>query len=214
MNTTVPEGVELAKNVLAEISGKPSDVMLILGVPFTHITKVGEIISGSGIGLAAQNCADKESGAYTGEVSASMLRSAGCGYVILGHSERRQYYGETEYKTYEVGDTGVLHMLRDTAVKDMCFLGRRMSVVDISRQPFLESWECVVDEETTGQSTSDIKNPHPNTVYTVGGKQYIYYINGQWYEVGEMENDSSSLLAKVPIQGIISYYGNVVRNSY
>ena len=96
MNTTVPEGVELAKNVLAGISGKPSDVMLILGVPFTHITKVGEIISGSGIGLAAQNCADKESGAYTGEVSASMLRSAGCGYVILGHSERRQYYGETD----------------------------------------------------------------------------------------------------------------------
>ena len=125
-----------------------------------------------------------------------------------------QYYGDTEYKTYEVGDTGVLHMLRDTAVKDMCFLGRRMSVVDISRQPFLESWECVVDEETTGQSIFDIKNPIPNTIYTVGGKQYIYYINGQWYETSEMENDSSSLLAKVPVQGIISYYGNVVRNSY
>ena len=98
MNTTVPEGVELAKNVLAGISGKPSDVMLILGVPFTHITKVADVISGSGIGLAAQNCADRESGAYTGEVSAAMLRSAGSGYVILGHSERRQYYGETDEK--------------------------------------------------------------------------------------------------------------------
>ena len=101
MNTTVPEGVELAKNVLAGISEKPSDVELILGVPFTHITKVADVISGSGIGLAAQNCADRESGAYTGEVSAAMLRSADCGYVILGHSERRQYYGETDEKLVE-----------------------------------------------------------------------------------------------------------------
>lgn len=96
MNTTVPEGVELAKNVLAKVSEKPSDVKLILGVPFTHLAGVAEAISGSGIGLAAQNCADKASGAYTGEVSAAMLKSVGCGYVILGHSERRQYYGETD----------------------------------------------------------------------------------------------------------------------
>ena len=101
MNTTVPEGIGLAKDVLARISEKPSDVVLILGVPFTHITKVADVISGSGIGLAAQNCADRESGAYTGEVSAAMLRSAGCGYVILGHSERRQYYGETDEKLVE-----------------------------------------------------------------------------------------------------------------
>ena len=56
MNTTVPEGIGLAKDVLARISEKPSDVVLILGVPFTHITKVADVISGSGIGLAAQKC--------------------------------------------------------------------------------------------------------------------------------------------------------------
>ena len=98
MNTTVPEGVELAKDIVAGLSSKPSDVKLILGVPFTHIAGVAGAISASGIGLAAQNCADKESGAYTGEVSAAMLKSAGCGYVILGHSERRQYYGETDMR--------------------------------------------------------------------------------------------------------------------
>lgn len=98
MNTTVAEGVELARNVVASLPGIPSDVKLIVGVPFTHIVPVAEVIKGSGIGLSAQNCADKKSGAYTGEVSVDMLRSAACDYVILGHSERREYYGETDAK--------------------------------------------------------------------------------------------------------------------
>lgn len=98
MNTTVAEGVLLARNVVASLPEIPSDVKLIVGVPFTHIVPVGEVIKGSGIGLSAQNCADKKSGAYTGEVSVDMLRSASCDYVILGHSERREYYGETDAK--------------------------------------------------------------------------------------------------------------------
>ena len=96
MNTTVPEGVELAKAVVAKSAELPADVKLIIATPFTHLYPVNEVVKGSAVGLSAENCADKEKGAYTGEVSAAMLASAGCEYTILGHSERRQYYGETD----------------------------------------------------------------------------------------------------------------------
>ena len=96
MNTNVAEGIELAKAVVAKSSEVPASVKLIVAPPFTHLVPVSEIVKGSVVGLSAQNCADKEKGAYTGEVSADMLVSAGCEYTILGHSERRQYYGETD----------------------------------------------------------------------------------------------------------------------
>lgn len=98
MNTTVPEGVALAKAVAEKSAQVSENVGLIVGVPFTHIVPVAEALKGSNVGLSAENCADKEKGAYTGEVSASMLVSAGCQWVILGHSERREYYGETDAK--------------------------------------------------------------------------------------------------------------------
>mgnify|MGYP002624322925 CR=1 FL=1 len=98
MNTTVPEGVELAKAVVAKSAEVPQDVKLIVATPFTHLCPVAAVVEGTRVGLSAENCADKEKGAYTGEVSAAMLASAGCKYTILGHSERRQYYGETDEK--------------------------------------------------------------------------------------------------------------------
>lgn len=101
MNTTVPEGVELAKAVLAKSSEVPAGVGLIVATPFTHLTEVSKVVKGSRVELSAQNCADKVSGAYTGEVSVSMLCSTGCQWTILGHSERRQYYGETDEKLVE-----------------------------------------------------------------------------------------------------------------
>ena len=101
MNTTVPEGVELAKAVVAKAAEVPADVKLIIATPFTHLCPVAEVVKGSVVALSAENCADKEKGAYTGEVSAAMIASAGCQYTILGHSERRQYYGETDEKLVE-----------------------------------------------------------------------------------------------------------------
>jgi len=101
MNTTVPEGVELAKAVVAGAAQVPADVKLIVATPFTHLCPVADVVKGTVVSLSAENCADKEKGAYTGEVSASMLASAGCEYTILGHSERRQYYGETDEKLVE-----------------------------------------------------------------------------------------------------------------
>ena len=101
MNTTVPEGIELAKAVVAGAAQVPADVKLIIATPFTHLYHVAEVVKGTPVALSAENCADKEKGAYTGEVSAAMLASVGCEYTILGHSERRQYYGETDEKLVE-----------------------------------------------------------------------------------------------------------------
>ncbi len=95
MNTTVAEGVALAKELVAGMGQVPADVNLVIAPPFVHLTSVDEVIKDSKIALSAQNCANKEKGAYTGEVSAAMIAGIGCEYCILGHSERRQYYGET-----------------------------------------------------------------------------------------------------------------------
>lgn len=98
MNTTKPEGKELAQEVAALSAGVPEHVGLIVAPPFTHLCAVNKALAGSRVELSAQNCADHEKGAYTGEVSVSMLKAVGCKWVILGHSERRQYYGETDDK--------------------------------------------------------------------------------------------------------------------
>lgn len=95
MNMTVPEGVALAKELNEILCSKTINCDVVLGTPFTHLTSVVTEVNTERIGVAAQNCADKESGAYTGEVSVSMIASTGAKYVILGHSERRTYYGET-----------------------------------------------------------------------------------------------------------------------
>ena len=101
MNTVKPEGVELAKEVAALSAGVPEGVGLIVAPPFTHLCCVNKALAGSRVELSAQNCADHVKGAYTGEVSADMLTAVGCKWVILGHSERRQYYGETDAKLVE-----------------------------------------------------------------------------------------------------------------
>lgn len=95
-NTNLQEGIELAKAVDTIVASKGADdVVVVLGTPFTHITKVVETVNNKRIGVASQNCAAEAKGAFTGEVSAEMVKSTGANYVILGHSERREYYGET-----------------------------------------------------------------------------------------------------------------------
>ena len=94
MNTTLQEGVKLAEEVNNALKEVKPNCDVIICVPFTHLASINNVIS-EGLGLGAENCADHKSGAYTGEVSAPMVASTGAGYVILGHSERRQYYGET-----------------------------------------------------------------------------------------------------------------------
>jgi triosephosphate isomerase len=93
-NTNLQEGINLATEVEKQYTADgDKDVTVVLGVPFTHITEAVKVTNN--VAVSAQNCAAEASGAYTGEVSASMVKSTGAGYVILGHSERREYYGET-----------------------------------------------------------------------------------------------------------------------
>lgn len=95
MNKTYEEGRDLAKAIINKI--QPSDTVVILGTPFIHLKSVSMIIKDvSNVKVAAQNCSVHESGAYTGEISIDMLKSVDTDYVILGHSERREYHGETD----------------------------------------------------------------------------------------------------------------------
>lgn len=94
MNTTLDEGVELANNVNNLLKDKKANCEVIVCVPFTHLTSVNAVLEPELVKLGAENCSEHAKGAYTGEVSASMVKSTGAEYVILGHSERRQYFGE------------------------------------------------------------------------------------------------------------------------
>ncbi len=95
MNTTVQESVELAKGVVAEV-GSVEDVEVAICTPYTSLYAVSEVLKGSNVKLGAQDVYWETSGAYTGKISCDMLKSVGVEVVILGHSEQRQYFGETD----------------------------------------------------------------------------------------------------------------------
>lgn len=95
MNKTLQEGVALAKELNEVLANEKPNCEVVICTPFIHLASVTPIVDSAKIGVGAENCADKEAGAYTGEVSAAMIASTGAKYVILGHSERRAYYGET-----------------------------------------------------------------------------------------------------------------------
>jgi triosephosphate isomerase len=95
MNKTLQEGVALATELKDILAAEKPNCDVIIGTPFIHLATVSELLKDSVIAVSAENCANKESGAYTGEVSAAMVKSTGAEYVILGHSERREYYNET-----------------------------------------------------------------------------------------------------------------------
>ena len=95
MNLTLQEGIALAKELQTELEANKPNCDVVICTPFVHLASIASFLNQDLIGLGAENCADKEKGAYTGEVSAAMVKSTGANYVILGHSERREYYAET-----------------------------------------------------------------------------------------------------------------------
>jgi triosephosphate isomerase len=95
MFKTGPEAVETADR-LVKLLSTTMDVDVMIAPPFTALAPVSDMLKNTRIFLGAQNLFWEEEGAYTGEISTSMLVSAGCRYVIVGHSERRQYFGETD----------------------------------------------------------------------------------------------------------------------
>lgn len=94
MNTNLKEGMELAMAVEKSASEKTTNAVMIIAPPFTHLAEAKKVLGE--VKLAAQNCASEENGAYTGEVSVDMIKSTGAEYVIIGHSERRDYYKEDD----------------------------------------------------------------------------------------------------------------------
>ena len=97
MNNTLEEGLSLASEIINIVNDEVNDdVTAILCPPFIHLSQVSKVLAGSErVFLAAQNMSEHHSGAYTGDISATMLKSVGATYVILGHSERREYHRET-----------------------------------------------------------------------------------------------------------------------
>ena len=94
MNKTVPEAVALAKELVQAVANV-ADRDIVICPTFPCLAPVAEVVRGTNVKLGAQNMYFEDSGAYTGEISADMLISAGVEFVILGHSERREYFGET-----------------------------------------------------------------------------------------------------------------------
>ena len=111
LNNTISEAVALTtalKDLVADCAG----VEIIVAPPFTALATVADVIKGSNIRLAAQDVYSEDSGAFTGEVSAPMLEDAGCDYVIIGHSERRQYFGETNETVNQKVKAALSHDLK------------------------------------------------------------------------------------------------------
>ncbi len=112
MNKTVGEGLALVRELRGLVSQVRDRVEIAIAPPFTSLHPVAKALEDSNIALAAQNCHASASGAFTGEVAAPLLKEVGCSYVILGHSERRQLFGETDagvnLKTRAVLKAGML----------------------------------------------------------------------------------------------------------
>lgn len=96
MNKNLQEGIELANAVCQAAKNKKSNALVICCTPFIHLAEVGKLVDNIHTFLGAQNCASEAKGAFTGEVSAEMIKSTGASYVIIGHSERRTYYKEDD----------------------------------------------------------------------------------------------------------------------
>lgn len=95
MNTIPADGIELARNI-SNLAAGLAGVTVVICPPATHLVTIEKTLKLGSIGLGAQNVHWENSGAYTGELSAGMLKKSGCNWVIIGHSERRTYFGETD----------------------------------------------------------------------------------------------------------------------
>ncbi len=133
MYKTTLEAVKTAQR-LVELVADSADVDIMIAPVFTALDPVSQVVSNSRVALGAQNLYWEKEGAYTGEISADMLLSAGCQYVIIGHSERRQYFGETDEtvnkKIRAALDTALIPVLCVGETEEEREAGQTFSVLD------------------------------------------------------------------------------------
>lgn len=111
MNKTVKEAINLVSSLKKQLKGV-KDTEVVVCPSFTALCEVNDVVKNSNIGLGAQDVSYEDKGAYTGEVSAGMLKDVGCSYVIVGHSERRQYFGEDDEIISKKVKKGLEHGLK------------------------------------------------------------------------------------------------------
>jgi triosephosphate isomerase len=128
------DAVALAREVRAGARGEHGDVDVLVAPPFTALAAVAEVLRGSDVALGAQNMHWENEGAFTGEVSPVMLRDVGCTHVILGHSERRQLFGETDEGVARKAQAAFVHGLTPIACVGETLAeresGRTMEIVE------------------------------------------------------------------------------------
>ena len=147
MNKTLQEGIALAKELNEALANEKPNCDVIICTPFIHLASVTPLVDAAKIGVGAENCADKESGAYTGEVSAAMVASTGAKYVILGHSERRAYYGET----VAILEEKVKLALANGLTPIFC-IGEVLEEDEISRTGTIDDiWSRILFEDDNGE---------------------------------------------------------------
>ena len=152
MNCTLEEGKKLASEVINMIDDEVNnDAEVVLIPPFIHLTGIKSLIGSSGkISLGAQNCHQNESGAYTGEVSAAMVASTGATHVILGHSERREYFNETD----DLLAVKVKATIENSLTPIFC-CGEKLEVREAGNHEKLVGQQ--IEEALFGLSANDIK---------------------------------------------------------
>ncbi|MCA6078596.1 triose-phosphate isomerase [Fulvivirga sedimenti] len=113
MNNDLDAGLKLTSEIIHMVEDEVrGNVGVVIAPPFVHLTKISQLLKNEArISLAAQNCSEHEKGAYTGEVSAGMLASVGVNFVIIGHSERREYFNETNEQLARKTDIVLNHGL-------------------------------------------------------------------------------------------------------
>ena len=188
MNMNLQDGLALAKELNDTLTAEKPNCDVIICTPFIHLASAAQLLDQDVVALGAENCADKEKGAFTGEVSAEMVKSTGARYVILGHSERREYYAETP----EILKEKVLLALKN-GLKVIFCIGETLAEREAEKQN--EVVKAELEGSVFNLSAEEFKNIviAYEPIWAIGtGKTYIRSIIAEKY--GEAVANDTSIL--------------------